>query len=60
MTIDEAIKRLSGLLEVEVLDTSVEEPDAIKLGIEALKRIQYARQHCFTETISPLPGEPKG
>jgi len=57
MTADKAIEYLDIVLKAHPRLTPGDFGQAIKLGQEALKRIQYARQHRFTETISPLPGE---
>ncbi len=31
--------------------------DAVNLGAESLKRLQFMRQNCFPFTQPPLPGE---
>ena len=59
MTIDEAIIRL----EVFVRDASEVAPelldDAIRLGIEALKREQTNRRNLHPRQVKPLLGETK-
>jgi len=59
MTIDEAIVRL----EVFIRDASEVAPelldDAIRLGIEALKREQSNRRNLHPRQVEPLPGEIK-
>jgi hypothetical protein len=57
VTIDEAIKRLTGLLvgdhEAEMSDFA----PAVKLGIEALKAIKRVRPTEYEDIDLPLPGE---
>jgi hypothetical protein len=57
MTIDEAIKLLEIELAPFVTLSTHGTKDAIKLGIEALKRIQRQRKDLFTNEIKLLPGE---
>ena len=57
MTITEAIKTIDNLLNV-LGDMAIEEDaEAMKLGIEALKRIQARRDLKTGWEKTPLPGE---
>ena len=57
MTIDEAMINLSIILQFYINFQDHYSADALKLGIEALKRIKEARQ-CEEEVSSyPLSGE---
>jgi hypothetical protein len=59
MTIDEAIKTLSdSLVGVEMVDDP-DLPDALKLGIEALKRVKSLRASGKPDRWSILKGETK-
>jgi len=57
MTIDEAIEILSMLESRSQNYSTCFKKDAIKLGIEALKYIQRARQHDLYVKPERLPGE---
>lgn len=59
MNIEEAIEINESLLDgtYDHRDEIMEE--ALKLGIEALKRIRVAREERLTATLSRLPGETK-
>jgi len=57
MTIDEAIKRLQTILSKEPDACWLDEYNALKLGIEALKRVAKRNFITHTELTSPLPGE---
>lgn len=60
MTIDEAIKILTPMSDGRNLYPKLSERDAIKLGIEALKRVGSYRHFPDTKPGSLLPGETKG
>jgi len=57
MTIDEAIKELTELQEDLSGGTPDPAVDAIKLGIEALKRHKDKTRLLPSELLQPLPGE---
>lgn len=60
MTIDEAIEVLeSSIVGIESLDDPPL-PNAIKLGLEALKAYQYFRTQELQGLLPNLPGETKG
>jgi len=59
MIIDEAITNLECLEQSEEAGLEDDEKDAIKLGIEALKRLQQLRLSRITWFRGPLPGETK-
>ena len=59
MTIDEAIKILTGCAFSMDLDNRLDDKDAIKLGVEALKAIQIWRDNGNTRFINYIPGETK-
>lgn len=59
MTINEAITRLCIIEELLATDFCQPDADAIKLGIEALKRIHTSRLEHALANINPLPGETK-
>lgn len=59
MRIDEAIGDLSVQLEVKHILGQTRQADAIKLGIEALKREKGQRDHRIPGWNTPLPGETK-
>jgi len=57
MTINEAIKIQTKWTEEGFVETSDDLLKAEKLGIEALKRIEYCRRGHFDEVFKLLPGE---
>jgi hypothetical protein len=57
MTIDEAIKKLKRTLEGNCRCCHPERYDALKLGIEALKRVQLHRKDHHSSYPTLLPGE---
>lgn len=57
MTIDEAIKELSGIPEHRMTGLDADRADAIQLGIEALKHIKDFRLTYNGEPIYRLLGE---
>lgn len=57
MTIDEATKVLKDILTNVEPGDPPEEHDAIKLGIEALKRCKWLASLRTWENLVPLPGE---
>ena len=59
MTIEEAIKILEDILNFVKPGDPPEEHDAVKLGIEALKRLQEHRYDHIDITYRALPGETK-
>jgi len=59
MTIDEAIEILELELHPSVKLSTHSSKDAVKLGIEALKRIQNSRRVWDVWNLGPLPGETK-
>lgn len=59
ITLEEAITNLECLEQSEESDLEDDEKDALKLGIEALKRLSFNRAHDQTITFAPLPGETK-
>jgi hypothetical protein len=56
MKIEEAIVNLSIQLEVKSRLGKTQEADAVRLGIEALKRIQWEREHALYNSTA-LPNE---
>ncbi|KKK51155.1 hypothetical protein LCGC14_3117790 [marine sediment metagenome] len=59
MKLDEAIEIKETELDGSVEHTEEELLEAEKLGIEALKGIQYTRDHLDSKEYNPLPGETK-
>ncbi len=59
MTIDEAMKRLSSFRDWFLTEFVDEDIEAIKLGIEALRRQEYLRLHFGQGFQKLLPGETK-
>jgi hypothetical protein len=59
MTIDEAIKWLQDEIPLAEKKGELYLCAALKLGIEALKYIQRARQHDLYVKLGRLPGETK-
>lgn len=59
MNIDEAIELQRLLCESSILDPLPRYKDAIKLGIEALKREKYVRETYQKPSYALLPGETK-
>jgi len=59
MTIDKAIKQLTEILEISRNRNPVSDRNAIKLGIEALKAVKYARANNYYTPIALMPGETK-
>jgi hypothetical protein len=57
MTIDEAIKILNHYQVEGEAPCPPKLDDALKLGIEALKKIKRQRLYQFKGEIRPLPGE---
>ena len=57
MRIDEAITRLTPFFEGEKIETDMQDLDAFRLGIEALKAVQGARANNYWTPIPTLPGE---
>ena len=57
MTIDKAIEILQDVLDIVPRTITPDEVDALKLGIEALKRIRNARNTGYFLPAAPLPGE---
>ena len=58
MPIDKAIELLNDLFHLETEDLTANHDNAIKLGIEALKRLQKARQiWVLPALLKLLPGE---
>lgn len=57
MNIDKAIKVNTASEECFRVDGYVECADAVKLGIEALKRVKKVRNYKYDLTLIPLPGE---
>ncbi len=57
MKLEKAIEILEDIIHYVEPGDPPEEHQAVKLGIEALKRINHARHHPYTTTISKLPGE---
>ena len=57
MTLDEAIKIGTGIVDGGKLITDKELKEFAKLGIEALKRIDHCRRWTDSTWGSPLPGE---
>ena len=59
MKLDEAIKILTEIpIDLEAMLTE-DDCEAIKLGIEAFKRLQTSRNRMIYYEIEPLPGETK-
>jgi len=59
MKIDEAIERLGKLRLPIKTQENHKDHEAVRLGIEALKRIQVSRKHFSRVFPTPLPGETK-
>lgn len=59
MTIDEAIKKLRAATTADERDFPIILEDAMKLGIEALKRLKLGRTGVQRFAHSLLPGETK-
>jgi len=57
MTIDEAIKRLDSTKDRLAISLAYDEREAIRLGIEALKRVLEYRDSPMEEDWAKLPGE---
>ena len=57
MTIEEAIKTLNNIHDTHRIDYVVTDLDAIRLGIEALKKVKAVREGKEWVGINPLPGE---
>jgi len=57
MTIDKAIEILAEKVKHPYARTRLAYPDALKLGIEALRREQYHRSCHPNQSVSLLPGE---
>ena len=57
MTIDEAIESLEKILTEPIYHGIAGDVDAIKLGIEALKRIAKEREFPHVHIGTELPGE---
>jgi len=57
MTIDKAIKILNSLERTLAPTTAASGTDAIKLGIEALRFIDYNRSGSYNPPFNLLPGE---
>jgi len=57
VTIDEAIEILDEIARSRSFTRSKEPTDAIKLAIEALKRVKEARKKVYFTSRSLLPGE---
>jgi len=59
MTLEEAIELLHNPPPTFGITQKIEYQDALKLGIEALKRIKEWRSHLGSAGCLPLPGETK-
>jgi len=57
MTLKEAIDNLTAMLGTYLPSEPQDEPDALKLGIEAVKRVQADRTGYETYAPDLLPGE---
>ena len=57
MTLEEAIKILNDMLQACTNLQYTDHPKALKLGIEALKRIKEQRGYAQNFNYLPLPGE---
>jgi len=57
MTLQEAIENLQDLLHPEGDEVYPEVASAVKLGIEAMKRIREKRLNHWVLITPPLPGE---
>lgn len=57
MNIDKAIEILDYSSKYATYHFSQDEKDAVKLSIEALKRIKGYRDHTVSIDMKPLPGE---
>ena len=57
ITLKEAIERLTLLIPWIDIRGCYHEPEALKLGIEALKRIKLHREVHYKDAIFWLPGE---
>ena len=59
MTIDEAIEYLTSIGNTKAFNNRPDEEQAVKLGAEALKRINTMRGYCSPGSGPLLPGETK-
>lgn len=59
MKLEEAITRSAVIAELMATDFSQADADAVKLGIEALRRIQFNRSSGTDNWWQELPGETK-
>lgn len=59
MRVKKAIEVLGDILADEGYNGDAEDAEAIKLGIEALRRINYTRYDSTKDPKAPLPGETK-
>lgn len=59
MKLEKAIEILTKWKEPESVDAEEELAKAVKLGIEALKRLQMLRGYSMTQVDTRLPGETK-
>ena len=59
MTIEKAIETIRHLVGVSMVLTGPAQDDALKLGIEALKRLKRNRKDPVLAIFTPLPGETK-
>jgi len=57
MTLDEAIEELTSLTNRRSHVSQADERAALRLGIQALKRIRGYRDHTTSMTFQPLLGE---
>ena len=57
LTINRAIELLEHPLFQEKLKPYPDTSEAVKLGVEALKRLQDIRHTIYSDLQSPLPGE---
>ncbi|MBA7682660.1 hypothetical protein ES703_91012 [subsurface metagenome] len=60
MTPEEAIEILTKLHSVYHDPKAPVRAQAIQLGIESIKRLQFMRSYNINQAIMPLPGETKG
>lgn len=59
MTLQEAIERLGEEVEWALHKDDTESLQAVRLGIEAMKWIEWRRKYSKLPPILPLPGETK-
>ena len=59
MTLDEAIKEMEDFVGMLDLFHTTKYREAAKLGIEALKHLQWERKYKTLDTANLLPGETK-